>query len=303
MGLRRLDAMLRPVFVVPRDDIASGLLIPAMSNAVDVHCMAGFFSSSSLAQLAPGLAAFLNGSSGQFRLLVSPKIEERDRLAMEEANADPEAILAEAARKLFRDGAISETALARHTKQCLAYLLASGRLELRFVLMRRGMFHPKVWIFSDAEATLVAHGSSNPTEPGLLYNFETVSVERSWVETAKTGVFAAMFKEVWAGTDQTTLTIKMPEGLHLVKAGLGSRADCPTVSDFWRAWHEDAQNGLSPSPAGQRPCAGDGRTQPPAAGSAEVAMGRGSVRPSRKGGVRMGGEGASRNSGDCDRRG
>lgn len=246
MSLRRLDAILKPVYVVPRDDIATGLLIPAMSITRDVRCMAGFFSSSSLAQLAPGLAAFLNSSQGEIQLLVSPKIEEKDRQAMEEASADPEGILAEAALQLFRGGAISETALARHTKKCLAYLLASERLELRFVLMRRGMFHPKVWIFSDAETSLVAHGSSNPTEPGLLYNFETVSVERSWVEAAKAGVFAAMFKEVWEGTDPTCLTIKMPEGLNLVKAGKAGCSDCPTVGDFWRAWHEDAQKGLAP---------------------------------------------------------
>ena len=34
------------------------------------------------------------------------------------------------------------------------------------------MFHPKVWILSDNKSSVVAHGSSNPTEPGLLYNYE-----------------------------------------------------------------------------------------------------------------------------------
>jgi hypothetical protein len=108
------------------------------------------------------------------------------------------------------------------------------------------MFHPKVWIFADAETMLVAHGSSNPTEPGLLYNYETVSVERSWAETAKAAAFAELFKGVWEGTDPTTLTIKMPEGLRLVRAGKGASADCPTVDDFWAAWHEDARKGLAP---------------------------------------------------------
>jgi len=108
------------------------------------------------------------------------------------------------------------------------------------------MFHPKVWIFSDADATLVAHGSSNPTELGLIYNFETVSIERSWAERAKVEVFAELFRGVWEGTDPTTLTIKMPEGLRLLKAGKVGSADCPTVDDFWTAWHEDAQKGLAP---------------------------------------------------------
>ena len=247
MSIRSLDPMLRPVYVVPRDDVAGSLLIPAMSESESVRCMAGFFSSSSFTQLAPGLAAFINRTKGTFRLLLSPRIEDKDRQAIESATADPETVMADAAERLFKDGQISDSALARHTVQCLAYLIASGRAELRIVLTRRGMFHPKVWILSDNKTTLVAHGSSNPTQPGLLYNYETVSIERSWVETAKTQFFSDLFDRVWEGKDSTTLTIGMPEGLALVKAQAGS-TDCPTVEDFWTAWHVDGwQRPCSPS--------------------------------------------------------
>src|SRR5438093_10780714 len=103
--------MLRPVYVVPRDDVASGLLIPAMASAGSVRCMAGFFSSSSFTQLAPGLAAFVNRSRGTFRLLLSPKIEEKDRQAIEAATANPRAVLTETAQKLFKAGLLSWSAL------------------------------------------------------------------------------------------------------------------------------------------------------------------------------------------------
>lgn len=245
MSIRNLDLMLRPVYVVPKDDMAGGLLIPAMGAADSVRCMAGFFSSSSFTQLAPGLAAFVNQSKGMFRLLLSPRIEVRDRQAIEAATADPQAVLTETAAKLFRDGQLSEHALARHTVECLAYLLASGRADLRIVLTRKGMFHPKVWILSDAQSFVVAHGSSNATEPGLLYNYETVSVERSWAETAKAQFFSDLFDGVWSGTDPTALTIGIPDGLAFVKAQTG-RTECPTVEDFWAAWHEDAAKGLAP---------------------------------------------------------
>ncbi len=237
--------MLRPVYVVPRDDVAAGLLIPAMASAGTVCCMAGFFSSSSFTQLAPGLAAFVNRSRGTFRLLLSPRIEDKDRQAIEAATANPEAVLTEAAQQLFKDGLLSASALARHTVQCLAFLLASRRAELRFVLTRRGMFHPKVWILADDHSSVVAHGSSNPTQPGLIYNYETVSVERSWVETAKAAFFTDLFDRVWNGTDLTTLTIGMPQGLALIETQAAG-VDCPTVDDFWAAWHEDAAKGLAP---------------------------------------------------------
>jgi superfamily II DNA or RNA helicase len=244
MSLRSLDPMLRPVYVVPRDDVAGGLLIPTMSLASSVRCMAGFFSSSSFAQLAPGLAAFLNRSQGKLHLLLSPRIDDKDRQAIEAASVNPEVVLAEAAKQLFNEGQISESALARHTVQCLAFLVASGRAEIRFVLTRRGMFHPKVWILADDNSTIIAHGSSNPTEPGLLYNYETVSIERSWVETAKAEFFTGLFDGVWNGTDSTTLTIGMPAGIALMKEI--TNGECPTVDDFWAAWHEDSAKGLAP---------------------------------------------------------
>lgn len=179
-------------------------------------------------------------------MLLSPRIEDKDRKAIEEATADPQKVLAEAAQQLFRDGIVCKSALARHTVQCLSYLLASNRAEIRFVLTRRGMFHPKVWILRDSDSTIVAHGSSNPTEPGLLYNYETVCVERSWSETAKASFFSELFDDVWNGTDNTTLTVALPHGLNLVKVKSNS-TECPTVDDYWAAWHDDVAKGLAPA--------------------------------------------------------
>jgi len=106
------------------------------------------------------------------------------------------------------------------------------------------MFHPKVWIFLDDASTIVAHGSSNPTEPGLVYNWETVSVERSWVETERTSAFGQIFNDVWEGSDAMSLTIRMPDGLRFIRSV--ARDHCPTIHDFWTAWRDDTKNGLAP---------------------------------------------------------
>ena len=212
-----------------------------MRCAQEVCIMAGFFNSSCFVQIAAGLAAFINETDGQLRLLVSPRIEPNDQEAIQRAIADPSRVLEDAAKTLFEDGLASEQAVARHAVECLGYLLASERLALRLVLLRHGMFHPKVWVFSDRDTMLVAHGSSNPTEAGLIYNWETVSVERSWAEPERVEAFAKLFTDVWEGKDPNSLTIAMPAGLRFMQ-----RVDAPTTEDFWRAWHDDARNGVAP---------------------------------------------------------
>src|SRR4051812_33492366 len=92
------------LLIVPRDDVVSRLFVPAMSASTRVRCMAGFFDSASLRQLAPGLATFLNDSRGTLRLLISPRISPDDHNAIERALLDPKQVLLDAAAKLFEDG-------------------------------------------------------------------------------------------------------------------------------------------------------------------------------------------------------
>lgn len=245
--LRSLEG-LRALYEVPRDDIAGELLIPAMTAADTVRIMAGFFSSRSFAQLAPGLAAFLNSSNAPLQLLISPKISEEDRDAIQRAINNPEAVAHEAASLLFADARASESAIAAHVLDCLAYLVARDRLQLRFVLMQQGMFHPKVWLFAAGGDTLAVHGSSNATEAGLLYNGETVSVDRPWIdgEAAQTRVanLGDMFSEYWHNKRSHAIAVDPPAGLLL--AGDHDQSHVPTTVDFWRAWYEDAKKGIAP---------------------------------------------------------
>jgi superfamily II DNA or RNA helicase len=245
-NLRELEH-LEPLYAVPGDDLIGEVLIPAMRASASVRCMAGFFSSSAFRHIAPGVAAFVNSGSGDLRLLISPALETDDRDALRAAVERREEILQHAARMILERGRLSESALEQHTLSCLSYLLAAGRLRIRFVLMAEGgMFHPKVWLFRAESDVLAAHGSSNVTAAGLLFNFETVSIERSWMSAESRQRIArleAMFSHLWDGLDPDTLTIDLPQGLELSARVPTSP---PSIDDFWRAWHEDAIRGLAP---------------------------------------------------------
>ena len=246
-ALRALDDV-RPFYEVPRDDIASELLIPALGVADRVRIMAGFFSSHSFSQLAPGLAEFINSENRPLEILISPKISEEDRDALQHAVADPARVAEDAIRKLFEGARVSESAIAVHVVDCLAYLVAQDRIRPRFVLMKQGMFHPKVWLFDCGNDIMAVHGSSNPTEAGLLYNGETVSVERPWSdgEVAKHRVdsLLLMFDDYWHNKRDKSITVDLPSGLRF--AGNYTVDRVPTSADFWRAWYEDSRKGLAP---------------------------------------------------------
>ncbi len=245
-GLRNL-APTKPLYTVPADDLIGDVLIPAMSAVSSLRCMAGFFGSAAFRYVAPGIAAFVNKTSGLFQLLISPMLDEADREAIRTAITRREDVLRKAAESILERAKLSESAVEQHTLECLSYLLAAGRLEIRFVLMADGgMFHPKVWIFHDGHDLLVAHGSSNVTAAGLLFNFEAVSVEQSWKgEEAMTRSvqFRDLFDRLWSGHDPDTLTLDVSAGLALARP---PPVTPPTIEDFWRAWYIDATRGLAP---------------------------------------------------------
>lgn len=246
--LRAMDR-LRPLYMVPGDDLIGEVLVPAMASSTSIRCMAGFFQSSAFRHLTPGLAAFINETSGSLQLLISPVLDDEDKAALRSATANPGEVLRRAARTLLNDAGLSASALEQHTLECLSYLLAAERLLIRFVLMPDGgMFHPKVWLFRTDTDVVAAHGSSNATTAGMLFNFETVSIDRSWSGPEARDRIAAlenMFVQLWEGHEPSTLTIDLPAGLPLATR-LGSSSAPPTINDFWRAWHADAAAGLAP---------------------------------------------------------
>ena len=216
--LRELNR-LRPLYTVPGDDLIGEVLVPAMVSCGSVRCMAGFFHSSAFRHLAPGLAAFVNETDGAFQLLISPVLDDEDRAALRSATAEPAEVLARTARTILDGAGLSPSVLEQHTLDCLAYLLVTGRLFIRFVLMPDGgMFHPKVWLFKSDADVVAVHGSSNATTAGMLFNFEAVSIDRSWSGSEaldRVVVLEGVFERLWEGKEPSTLTIDLPAGLAL----------------------------------------------------------------------------------------
>lgn len=245
-SLTQVLADVRPVYEIPEQDLVGEVLNPAMRVATSVDIGVGFFSSHCLSQIAPGLASLIDRDI-TCRLLVSPELTEDDRDAIERGLSDPAAVLDSFMVELFRQ---PPDALAGYTADCLAYLVANGTLEIRCVLMQRGMFHKKMWVVAEGGVRAAVHGSGNMTARGMLVNGEQMTVDRPWMDghSASTRVdgLLASFELEWNNKKDDRLTIEPQQLIELLRGRAREGSDVPVVADFWAAWEKDRRLGLAP---------------------------------------------------------
>jgi superfamily II DNA or RNA helicase len=241
MSLRELDV--DSLYIVPEEDLVGEVLIPSLRTARRYDCMSGFFSSASLKDLAPGLAHFLRREGSKMRLLVSPFLSEDDHQAIRKGLATPQEVVVQKYNEFEQTGAVQESALVSHTLECLAYLLASEKLLMKFVFVQEGVFHPKIKLIGDGNNTVAVHGSNNFTGAGLRRNVEQVSVSRSWVgDTGKEDVIklSKEFSQFWENRKGSYYrVIDAPEAITDDLISEYQRENMPTPDDFWEAYQTD----------------------------------------------------------------
>jgi len=223
-----------PMFVLPRDDLLP-VLVPAISASSVLDCMMGFFASSSLAEIAPGLATYLAVGHAPVRLLVSPIISAADQAALRDG-LDPVILI----ERHFEGSLPDVDALSRHTLACLAWLIREHRLDMRFAFLKDGLFHPKVWLLNIAGQRLTFHGSSNMTGSGLGRNKEQMALARAWMDPCQAATERRLrdeFVELWDGDDDDCVVVKLPRALEeqlLRIYGSGNRPTEAEATDLWR---------------------------------------------------------------------
>ena len=202
-------AGLRPLYILPEDPLAEEVLVPSFEAASSVDSMVGFFSSEALAALAPGLATFINRSTGTFRLIISPFLRPEDKDAIENGISSPESIAAEALQPLV----VTEDLIQTHTLQCLSWLIRAGRIEIKIALMNDALFHPKVWLFHGPNEVVAVHGSSNLTYSGIRKNIEQIAVSKSWMEYDQrftTERLDEQFDDLWNDKIEDCIIVRLP---------------------------------------------------------------------------------------------
>lgn len=172
----------------------------------------GFFSSEALSTIAPGLAAFINSSKFSFRLIISPFLRPEDLEAIESGIRTPENI----AKEVIEPMLITDDDLQQHTLKCLSYLIRVKRIEIKIALMKRALFHPKVWIFENTGDVISVHGSSNITLKGIKHNFEQITISKSWIDSTQGYIiekFRNKFDCLWNNQENGCIIVTIPQAV------------------------------------------------------------------------------------------
>lgn len=243
----------KAIYLLPDDDLAEDVLIPAFANATNARCMVGYFGGKVLADLAPGLATYVTKRSNPLRLIISPFLTQEDQRAMSDGLRSPEELAIDALMPTF----VTTEALEQHTLRCLSWLMATGRLEFRIAILRDALFHPKVWLFEVADGMLAVHGSSNMTHSGVRHNMEQVSVSMAWLDPTQKYVvdkLSATFDRLWSkellqdeGDDCVVLSV--PQAIQKQLLCHYDPAREPSETDYRRLYEQAVKNpDMEPEP-------------------------------------------------------
>ena len=236
------DLGLKPVYESEADDLLRDFYIPSLSVATSYDRAVGFFSGAMLSYAAQGLSAFVARNDGRMRLVVGGELDEEDALAIERGY-DLRSIGEKIGHAMVAviDGI--EDDLFNTRVELIAWLVASGRLDIKVALKRRGMFHSKIGIMRDAQGdSVVFQGSANETVYALLpdFNYESINVFPSWQSELAPHYLphVATFDRLWRNRSTKTVVVDFPEAVRdrLVKIAKKARVATPQIEEaVWLA--------------------------------------------------------------------
>jgi SNF2 family DNA or RNA helicase len=205
----------------PDNLLRDELYDPALSRAVRYDRCCAYFTSNVLAVAARGFGGFIEnlrtfGESvpkPSARLLVNEQLNASDLNALLMTGDQSKLI-----EKLLKQFKTPKDALERNRLEMLAWMVASGLLEVRVGLMRstQGVVHAKFGIIIDENGdSLVFMGSDNETGSALTENYEELELSESWKDAERDKYYRERFEILWEDRDANVIVLSLPEAVRL----------------------------------------------------------------------------------------
>ncbi|AZB41517.1 helicase SNF2 [Bacillus sp. FJAT-42376] len=165
--LKRLQGRLKSSYNSMIQHVAQEFYNPVLSESISYKRVSGYFSSKALSIYAEGLDK-ISENDGYIQFIISQNISEKD---YEDIKAG------------YHERSKGET-LTLCDKQRLgnlAFLIAQGKADVKFGLVKNGLFHTKWGLFQDRQNDVVYfNGSLNETASAMENNFDSFDVDFSW---------------------------------------------------------------------------------------------------------------------------
>jgi superfamily II DNA or RNA helicase len=206
---------------------------PCLESFSRYRRAAGYFSSSALRTWAACLPRLAVESQIKIQLLISPELSKTDLASLRLATDDVErhkilqmstdAFITKVLQ--FQSHADGKQEIELRV-QLLAWLIAKGRLDLRFAINlydeeEKGIFHKKIGVFEYPWGDWIAFtGSANESMMAHEINAESVDVYRSWIEAENPRVQTKVeeFEEAWNSKGKSLLVLPVSQtSLKLIK--------------------------------------------------------------------------------------
>jgi superfamily II DNA or RNA helicase len=193
------------------DDILADFYIPLISRSVTYDRAVGYFSAGILNYIGVGLERFIK-SDGKMRLIIGEPLSEEEYIAV---------LSGEKIKVNQLEEQLTNLLLERKSNslKTLCYLVASGKLEIKFALRKRGMFHQKIGIAKDiASNVIVFEGSANETPSAYSddVNSEQVSLYPSWTSAYESHgkKYQTNFENLWNNSRVNTKVIPVTSSFY-----------------------------------------------------------------------------------------
>jgi superfamily II DNA or RNA helicase len=214
------DLHFDPIYTTQKNDVVSEFYVPALSVAVQYDRVTGFFSSSALSVAARGLSKFVLKRGSKIRLLVSCKgFQESDKISTIYSVED--SIINEFNKVIDEDIAKLEDLIVKDRIAALAWLLKTGRLEIKVARMtpnqyEQGILHSKFGVLTDEQDQKICFsGSINESKTGWRVNGEVISIFKSFESGQKEYVdrYIQEFNDYWENRVEGVTVVDLPQAI------------------------------------------------------------------------------------------
>ena len=243
MGYSFKELELKESYDSGTDDLVHDFYVPILENSKSYDRIAGYFSSSSLAIAARGIAGLLR-NEGTMRIITSPKLSSEDIESITNLKIDNERYIE---NSLLSEMNNIQSEFELNYCKALGWMLAKGFLEIRIVysvddsglLQNMNLFHQKVGILGDLDGNYISFsGSINETASGWLHNIEEFKVFCEWLPGQKIYFDSdkRRFDELWFGSRKNIKISSIPQAIkdHIIEVSKDFDIEKFIVSQYIR---------------------------------------------------------------------